>query len=210
MQRLLAGIYDVPLTLDVCDFLVTERAAVLAHGAPSPADEQLLVVHDGSALRVALYIDAAVLEHLERESPTAALTARNVADCWTALEGVSHFVYLAWNAHHDRSVSRLELELQAEVDKYMVSWWLLRAQDPRRPPLELHRALFERAHVDTVLAAGHASLYATANRYAARFCRRMEADLNRGRSAARARVAELRRFYRFGTQRKLSHIERYA
>ncbi len=49
---------------------------------------------------------------------------------WTALEGVSHFVYLAWNAGHDKPVSLLELEMQAEVDKYVGSYWLMRRQLP--------------------------------------------------------------------------------
>ena len=78
----------------------------------------------------------------------------NLADYWTALEGVSHFMYLAWNAGHDRAVSLLELELQAEIDKYVASWWLLREQDPARFPAELHRLLFERTQIDAQLAVG--------------------------------------------------------
>ena len=42
----------------------------------------------------------------------------------------------------------LELELQAEVDKYVLCAWLLREQGAGRFPRELHRVLFERAHVD--------------------------------------------------------------
>ena len=63
----------------------------------------------------------------------------NVADYWTALEGVSHFLYLAWNAGHDKPVSLLELEMQAEVDKYVASYWLMRRQFPGRFPAELRR-----------------------------------------------------------------------
>lgn len=203
LQRLLAVIYDVPLAHDVCDFLVTERR--------SSADEQLLVAQEGAVLRLGLYIDGDVLTRLEHADPTAALHGGNLADCWTALEGVSHFVYLAWNAGHDKPVSLLELELQAEIDKYVVCWWLLRAQDPRRFPHELHRLLFERARVDAVLAAERAPLYVTANRYAARFCRRIARGLQRrSRESRRDLVAELRRFYRLGSQRKLRHIEHHA
>jgi len=47
---------------------------------------------------MSLYLDPALLQRLAREDPLTRLHAGNVADCWTALEGVSHFLYLAWNA----------------------------------------------------------------------------------------------------------------
>ena len=81
---------------------------------------------------MALYIDAAVLERLARRDPFDALTHENLADYLTAAEGVSHFVYVAWNTGHDKPVTLLELELQAEVDKYVLGAWLLRAAG-RRP-----------------------------------------------------------------------------
>src|SRR6201991_295198 len=118
----------------------------------------------------------------------------NVADYWTALEGVSHFVYLAWNAGHDKPVTLLELELQAEIDKYVLAAWLLRSQGAGRFPRELHRALFDRARIDPVAAGGRAGLYRMASRYAARFCRRIAGRLeNTARSASRELLAELRR-----------------
>jgi hypothetical protein len=121
---------------------------------------------------------------------------------------VSHFVYLAWNADHDRPVSLLELELQAEIDKYVASFWLLRAQQPRRFPAELHRVLFEHCRVDQQLAGDRIGLYRRANQYAARFCRRLGRLLQPAGAQAQSRVtAELRRFYRLSNAMKLRHIE---
>src|SRR6202035_5052149 len=125
-------------------------------------------------IAMSLYLDPELLERLDRADPMERLHDGNVADYWTALEGVSHFIYLAWNAGHDRGVSLLELELQAEIDKYVSSWLLLREQDPARSPAELHRLLFERSHVDVRLAGERCELYREANQYAARFCRRLE------------------------------------
>ena len=71
--------------------------------------------------------------------------------------------------------------------------------------------LFERARVDPVAAAGRVGLYHTASNYAARFCRRVAALLERRRNGVtRDLMAELRRFYRWGNVRKMRHIERYA
>jgi hypothetical protein len=89
--------------------------------------------------------------------------------------------------------------------------WLLSAQNAGRFPRELHRILFDRCHVDPVAAAGREGLYHTASRYAARFCRRMAALLeHRRRGSMREALAELRRFYRWGSARKLAHIEKCA
>ena len=70
------------------------------------------------------------------------LDADNLEDFWTAFEGVSHFTYYAWNAQREKRVTLLEMELQAEVDKYVATTLLLltpRAAQPRG----LHHWLFE-------------------------------------------------------------------
>jgi len=211
LQSALTEIYDLPVTPDVRDFLMTDRAGLGSVDDPRDSDEQLLVAEDGDTLSMALYIDAAVLERLKRCDPFTDLTQDNLADYLTAAEGVSHFVYVAWNTGYDKPVTLLELELQAEVDKYVLCAWLLREQGSGRFPRELHRTLFERARIDAVAAAGRVGLYHMASSYAGRFCRRMAALLERKRhGVTRDALAELRRFYRWGNVRKLRHIERYA
>jgi hypothetical protein len=211
MQSALAEIYDLAATPDVAQFLMTDRATVERFEGTRNSEEQLLVAQEEDGIALALYIDAAVLERLARRDPFAALTADNLGDYLTVAEGVSHFVYVAWNAGFDKPVTLLELELQAEVDKYVLGAWLLREQGSGRFPRELHRALFERARIDATAAAGRARLYHAASSYADRFCRRVAASLARGtRGATRDLLAELRRFYRWGNARKVRHIERYA
>src|SRR6201986_3691125 len=139
LQSLIGGIYDVSIAHDVYDFLVTDRGRLPAAARSGESDKELLVSHeDGDGeVSLSLYLDPALLQRLARADPMVKLDDGNVADYWTALEGVSHFLYLAWNAGHDRPVSLLELEMQAEVDKYVVSYWLMREQLPGRFPVEL-------------------------------------------------------------------------
>ena len=216
LQDFIGDIYDVSISHDVYDFLVTDRqhlpAAARSHG---PTDEELIVAQpeegDTGGIAMSLYLDPGLLERLSRADPMERLHDGNVADYWTALEGVSHFVYLAWNAGHDKPVSLLELEMQAEVDKYVGSYWLMRRQFPDRFPAELLRLLFERTRIDSRLAAGRENLYREASRYAEMFCRRLERSLRGARGRSQAEVlTELRRFYRLTNARKVAHIQRTA
>src|SRR6185437_1441564 len=113
--------------------------------------------------------------------------------------------YLDWHCAHDRAVCLLELELQAEIDKYVASWWVLHEQYPAHHPTELHPLLFERTRIDAALAGERRELYRQANQYAARFCRRLERQLAGEAPARREAIAELRRFYRLSRERKLNH-----
>jgi hypothetical protein len=216
LQDLIGDIYDVSISHDVYDFLVTDRdrlpAAARSQGT---TDEELIVSQpeEGGSGEIAmsLYLDPELLHRLDRADPMERLHDGNVADYWTALEGVSHFLYLAWNAGHDKPVSLLELEMQAEVDKYVGSYWLMRRQFPDRFPAELLRLLFERTRIDSRLAGGREDLYREASRYAQKFCRRLEQSLRDAHGRSQVEVlAELRRFYRLTNARKLAHIQRTA
>ena len=127
LEALLTGIYDLDIGCRVEDFLVTDRQALPGECREAPGDEQLFVSAVDDELCMSLYLDAELLERLERHDPSDGLDQDNLADCWTALEGVSHFLCVAHNAGHDRPVSRLALEMQAEIDKYVASFALLRA-----------------------------------------------------------------------------------
>jgi hypothetical protein len=216
LQSLIGGIYDVSVAHDVYDFLVTDRGRLPPAARSGTAEEELIVAQgaaDANEVGVSLYLDAALLKRLAHADPLVQLHAGNVGDWWTVLEGVSHFLYLAWNAGHDRPVSLLELELQAEVDKYVASYWLLRRQFPGHFPAELHRVLFARTRVDPRIGAARAALYREASRYAEKFCGRLEHTLARSRRNRAPEVtesevlAELRRFYRLDHARKRALID---
>lgn len=217
LQTMLGSIYDLGVGYDVYDFLVTDRGSLPSSVRHRRCEEDLIVAEPsleagaaGTAaaeLAVSLYLDPTLIDRLAREDPTERLHGGNVADCWAALEGVSHFLCVAWHADHDRPVSLLELEMQAEVDKYVVSYWLMQQQGSRRFPAELHPLLFERARVDPGIADGREALYRRASRYAGKFCRTLERDLRSERIAAEQEVlARLRRFYRLSGLAKLADI----
>ena len=209
IQELLGGIYDVRLAHDVYDFLITERAQLPQRVSASAADEELFIAEGRDAVGVSLYLDPQLLERLQEADPLQHLHEGNVADYWTALEGVSHFLYFAWNAAHDKPVSLLELEMQAEIDKYVASFALLRRQSPERFPVELLQLLFARTRIDSSLARGRERMYHAASGYAERFCRQLQASLRGSRAELGGEaLAKLRRFYRLTDGGKVAHIER--
>lgn len=208
LEQLLCGIYDLEVGCRVLDHLVTDRQALPGECRDAPGDEQLFVAAMDDELCVSLYLDPALLRRLERADPSEELNQGNVADCWTAVEGISHFLCVVHHAVHDRDVSRHVLELQAEIDKYVASFLLLRRRHPRRFPVELHALLFGRARIDPALAGRHQSLYRRASRLAGSFCARLEPQLRAlCRSGDASWLVELRRFYRLGEIGKMRLIE---
>lgn len=210
LQTLLGRLYDVQLPYDVYDFLITERQLIGASANERrELDEELLLAEttDGAAAGVALYLHPEILSRLEAADPHDALTEHNLADYCTALEGVSHFVYSAWGLERDLPVSLLELETQAEVDKYAVTVFLLAAQQEGQAyPAQVHARLFDRVSFDARLEPDQYERYRTAHALAANYCRRLERRfVNRGKAKIEAMVRELRSFYRLRHSAKLRH-----
>jgi hypothetical protein len=213
IQKRIAGLYDAPADHDVYDFLITDAAhaaALQGCAAMPPTDEQLLVAEDSEGVEVSLYVDRSVLERLGARCPLRSLSEENLADYCTVLEGVSHFHYLVWSVGRERHVSLLELELQAEVDKYASALSLMLEQRDGRFPAELFERLFEHAQFAPHLSASERTRYEEAHRFAARFCRRLEERFLRRRQARPdGLLAELRTFYRLGRHAKLRHAEEW-
>ena len=117
------------------------------------------------------------------------------------IEGVSHFVYLADRASLGREATQLELELQAEVDKYVILASALSDFDARTS-----RRLRERLYDDISFVHDADTVegerYRMANGCARRFTGRLERDY-----VTRARFSELqgelRRFFHMGQTEKL-------
>lgn len=144
--------------------------------------EALLLRESAGELEMALVVPAA---------------ASNDHDGWLQLaEGVSHFVYVANRARQELPSTQLELELQAEVDKFVL---LVLEQVPydRGEAFEVHSRLYERVRFIHAEGTELGERYRTANQLAARYMRRL---LGYGYQSTHA---ALRRFYRAGQAEKI-------
>jgi hypothetical protein len=152
--------------------------------AGTAGEREVLLVRDGvHAVEMALCVPD--------EIPRAGAN-----DLWLQLlEGVSHFVYLAERVRTGLPSTQLELELQAEVDKFVL---LALDADRRSDPTLLHRRIFEQATFLDPPDTEAGERYRLANRLAARLAVRL-ASL----AADDARTL-LRRFYRAGQAEKIA------
>ncbi|HVU52793.1 MAG TPA: hypothetical protein VHL80_19060 [Polyangia bacterium] len=202
LQRGLEILYRVETNLHVDAFVIDEEQRRRAGVARAPR-EQLLVREDAGELGMGLFVDRAALDNLERHDPSRGLSDANFSDFCVALEGVSHFVYLALCAAGHRRVSALELELQAEVDKFVCCVLI---QGGAR---DLRRRLYCDVLFLDDLDADERDRYRTANAEAARYAEALDRRFVR-EDRVTDMLGELRRFYRMGLDDKRGHIQRHA
>ena len=167
--------------------------------------EKLLVFEDEEGLNLSLYLDEKLLNHFLQHDPLDRLGQHNVQEFCLVLEGISHFLYLVWNATFDRSVTLLEMELQAEVDKYIMLLECFERQSANPVPGQLSRLLFEANNYHEDLSPEEHKRYRQASSYAMRYCRELEKRYLSGGSRE-SLLAELRRFYRLTKRGKLDRI----
>jgi hypothetical protein len=117
------------------------------------------------------------------------------------IEGVSHFVYIADRAHAEREATQLELELQAEVDKYVVLAASV-SNLTRARSAAIRERLYERVTFEHAEGSELGERYRVANSLAGRFAHALERQfVATGRFGAMR--TELRRFFRMGQEDKL-------
>jgi len=167
--------------------------------------EKLLVHQHEGGLDISLYLDAGLLRHLRESNPFENLHHNNLNAFCQVVEGISHFIYLIWKSAYGRQVTQLEMEIQAEIDKYVICAALLARQRNGYIPHDLHECLFERVYFDVQLRGEERQRYITANDYAKRYCLLLHDYLVRlGDGVLITR--EIRRFYRLSNGQKIQRI----
>ncbi|MCP3688120.1 MAG: hypothetical protein GY784_06880, partial [Gammaproteobacteria bacterium] len=196
LQQQLTDIYQVDRAHDVRDYLITDRRLANYLGRNvllEDTDESLLVAQDDDDLELSLFLDGEMLTRLEASDPVACLAPELLDDWWKVIEGISHFNCVAWKASQDRTVTCLELELQAEIDKFVSTMLLAMEQSNRELMASLHGRLFEGVSFNSALDDEQLERYRSANNYASRYCHALRQQLIDDHQMAKS---ELRHFYR--------------
>ena len=201
VQRRLESLYALPPEAPVTDFLLPPQEAAAYPGGGS----RTLITRDGDGVSVGVVLDPGIGACLAEQDPRTKLDGRNLDSFCTATEEVSHFVYLLFCARTERTVTELELELQAEVDKYLCSAFLLSLQNEGAVSMRLREMLFRGYRLAEEVSGERAERYHAASQLAYRYCGHLESAYLRA-SRLQDLAREARRFYRLGQREKLEKI----
>ena len=205
VQAHLEAIYGLTCEARAEAFVVDSEVAARL-GGTGRAQEELLVSEGDGELELALYIAPALLHRLApyETGPLGALLDVELEGYCLVAEGVSHFLYVTHTALHGRTVSLLELEAQAEVDKFVLCLLHRWGDGVREWAEELRTRLFDRVSYGRRLSREERWRYEEANRLSRNFCSRLMGHVA-GRRLERL-LSELRYAYRLGAEAKLRHF----
>jgi hypothetical protein len=201
-------IYNLELEVNIEEFLISRELCQRLAGEDATAST--VVVHQGDEqeeIRLGVYIGEDTLSRLGELDLDTAMAAEQFSVLCTAIEEVSHFAYLCWNANQDKTVTQLELELQAEVDKFVTSGLLIAGRNGGLMPTRLLGDLFGDFGLRDGLDSSQRHRYLTASSFARSYCSSlMRRFLRQSRLADL--LADLRHFYRLTQGGKIGHIYR--
>ena len=161
----------------------------------SDVDRERVVIRDRGGtveLRVELPADAV--------EPKAGLSLDKLCQ---VVEGVSHFLLLAERARRELPTTQLELELQAEVDKFVLLGVALDRPLGRAQLRSLRRKLFAQARFVDPPGSERGERYRMAHRLAERFIHQLDRRYLRRQRLSEVRET-LQHFYRMGQTSKIA------
>lgn len=196
LQRELEKIYSLQNFAPVELFLMTKEELSQANPSSLHKPQVLFQERDGEAF-LGVYLGEETKRRLEQNGVEKA----PLHDFCLATEEISHFVYLSHCASLEKKVSLLDLEVQAEVDKFLLASRYY-ASDPRLFP-----KLFQEVEFRKELDSKEHQRYQEANRLGAKMAKWLQTKI-RTRELGASVLGFLRNFYRMESQNKLNKVEK--
>lgn len=200
LQQTLQHLYRVESPVDADDFrLQPEHLSLLLgeHSKIKPREALYLIPGEDQTTDIGLYVCENEVQ--EAQKFVDAPRTGSVDSFCVALEGVSHFLYLTYcSTALERPVSQLELELQAEIDKYLLLRILFGIRDAMS-------RLFANLRFHPSVTPDLEERYIVAHNTASRYVRWMDSQICHG-DFYRV-VDDARAFYRKTITAKLAHID---
>lgn len=200
-------IYGLGLEVRIEEYLIDRETCLELSG---DATERTLVIQPSEPndeIQVGVYLGDAVLSRLNELGSSAVLIPHHLGLICTAIEEVSHFAYLFWNANRGKQVTQLELEIQGEVDKFITAVLLAARENQGRVPGEMVDLLFGDFELREGLDATECARYRVASSFARTYCRSLFRRFLR-EARLKELLIELRYFYRLSQKGKIEHIHR--
>ncbi|MBX2880032.1 MAG: hypothetical protein KTR32_08885 [Granulosicoccus sp.] len=222
LQGKLESRYDLDIPYEVANFVCHDPLMARELSAASIADhnhqaietntEVVFVRQLEDTMEMTLYLDRELVTSIENDQANnrtvfeegQSVPNATVDELCTVVEGVSHVVCLLWHAHNDRQIRPVDLELQAEIDKFMMLMDRYQNQTECR---QLHRQLFDHSELIPEPGSNIYERYRIASNMAARYCHWLMVSFA-GPYDQSGLDAELARFYRLSGHAKFDYIKR--
>ncbi len=212
IQKIIEKIYKVETFLDVENYLIHEPLSNTLTNQDScniksqSSKGYLFISQDGEELKLALYLGRETISNLKNIHLQKDFRSSNLSDFFLATEEISHFIYAVWNAMNNRQISIFEMELQAEVDKYIAAiFYSSSINSGRVPAKNIKKQLFEDSVLNPDLLSEERERYRDANRMAMKYCHYLESNYLR-KNDIPSLLKNIRHFYRLGQNGKIGHI----
>ncbi|MAY79340.1 MAG: hypothetical protein CL930_00970 [Deltaproteobacteria bacterium] len=200
IQTHLESIYRIEAP-SVSEFLIDASQVLEVLGKDvRQADEWVLVREAEDGVDLAVFIAEEHLKMLRQANSLAHAAEIAFPSFCAATEGVSHFLMLVERSRRTEPVSMLELEAQAEVDKFVCAT----LHHPSRSE-EWWRRLFRETSLAEGLDVEEMERYEEAGRLAAAFCGALTEEPH-----VDAFLRTLRSFWRKSGALRLEHMRRLA
>lgn len=160
-----------------------------------------LYVRPGSEIRLGIYFSPkiqSVVEDLSLHTELSTWSTNHLNTFCVLAEEVSHFHYFLYHASNGRPVSQLELEIQGEIDRFLVCHFF----NPQTSLTTLVERLFERFKIRENATPEEAQRYERAHDTAKKFVLRHFSRLAHP-SQHELLFRFLRRFYRLAEREKI-------
>lgn len=166
IYRILCWFYEPSVVVDIDSYLIDTPPRHYADriGSRTSDRETLFIRQIGDEYELGLFIAPGILAAIDRTDPL-----ERMDEFFCAVEGVSHILMLLDRIANQVATSHLELELQAEVDKFLISH-LYMSKARRGASIDLFDRQFERCTWDSNLSEDDLLRYTAASRMAAKFC----------------------------------------
>jgi len=190
------------------DGAASPAADVVGASGSAGAGARVLVREEAGSVAARIYYPDVLIRNLEECPPARGLTDANIDAFATFVEELDHFLLLAERVRLARQVSLLELEMHANVTKYLVCALFLagsRGRGKKAPLADEDRVWLLWHLFEKITFAEPDPRVQSRYRAAARFARRFLGELDASPSPA-ARLERLRLFHDATHEQKLAAL----
>lgn len=199
-------LYNLEHSQNAVDFLVRQPAV------PTQGKEvhgSLYLMPEGEDVSIGIYLHPIVREELSdfRRWNQDVWTESQRHAFVTATEEVSHFNYFLYHAEKGRAISQFELELQGEIDKFMLLFFSPNKKTSGQKFESLFETLFSKFRYAQGLTIEEKERYENAHIFGKKFILGIKKSLDTREGVLKA-VEHLRKFYRLSSAEKVSFLHK--